>query len=50
MEQYADVLNEELQGIIREDGSKEITAHQLMKALVFQFKWDMIVDILFFWS
>ena len=50
MEEHGKRLNEVLKQILREDGSGEISAHQLMKALVIQFKWEMIVDVLCFWA
>ena len=50
MEEHTHKLNEALKDILKEDSSKEISAHQLMKALVVQFKWQMIVIVLFFWT
>ena len=50
MEEFADILNDTLQDILKEDESKEISASQLMKALAIQFKWDIIIDVLFFWT
>ena len=49
MEGYTNRLNEELKAILKEADSNEISAHQLMKALAIQFKWEMVVIVLFFW-
>ena len=42
-------MNEELKEILRADGSEEISAHQLMKAIAAQFKWEIAIDVFFFW-